>query len=336
MFFPLTIIPAFVREVRRFRPHVVQVHESDGALVALVTKIISAIADPAPVLVALLQVSYVEEIRAVRPLRYKQEILGRPGSAEKRFRLFRAPIHVVFGCLTAWLADLVLAPSMVTACEIQQDYQAAEIGVVPNVTGGLGWDVASEMLPAERYGFLYVGRLRIRKGVEVLLSSMRELRRNHPDARLRIVGDGEQMQALKEMVERLELQGSVEFLGRQSPEEVRRLLASSLALVVPSIYEGMPLVVLEAMERATPVVASSVSGIPEVVVDGETGWLVPQEDPIRLFEALSEVLADPEGTRRRGLAGQERVSSRYQPDNAAALWEQEISSFLPVESVRRR
>ncbi len=70
--------------------------------------------------------------------------------------------------------------------------------------------------------------------------------------------------------------------------------------MVPSIYEGMPLVVLEAMAAGVPVVASRVSGIPEVVVDGETGWLVPAEDPPALASALAHALADPAERARRG------------------------------------
>jgi starch synthase len=85
----------------------------------------------------------------------------------------------------------------------------------------------------------------------------------------------------------------------------------------------MPLVVLEAMESGVPVVASRVSGIPEVVVDGRdrsTGWLVPSENPGALAGALAEVLADPAEARRRGEAGRRRVAERYRPAMAAASW----------------
>ena len=99
---------------------------------------------PSALLVALLQVSYVEEIRAVRPLRYRDTVLGRPGPTERRFRLLKAPLQVAFGCMTAWLSDVVLAPSRVTAAELIRDYKVGAVGVVPNVTGGLSWDAVDE------------------------------------------------------------------------------------------------------------------------------------------------------------------------------------------------
>lgn len=319
LFFPVTVVPAFLRRWKRFRPHVIQVHESDGALVALATAIRGALAEPAPLLVALLQVSYVEEIRAVRPLVADGRIVGRPGAVERRFKRFKAPLQVVLGCLTAWLADLVLTPSWATAEEVGRDYQVDGIECLPNVTGG--WKVeAGASSGVEPDFFLFVGRLRIRKGVEILLEAMARLKRQDVGARLLIVGDGEHLEALRELAGRLDLAESVHFVGRRTAAEVRALLAEARALVVPSIYEGMPLVVLEAMEAERSVIASAVSGIPEVVVDGETGWLVPQEDPERLAAALEEAHSDQAEAERRGAAGARRVEQLYRPEAAAATW----------------
>jgi len=119
----------------------------------------------------------------------------------------------------------------------------------------------------------------------------------------------------------------VTFLGNCDAGRVRRLLAGAAALVVPSTYEGMPLVVLEAMAAGVPVVASAVSGIPEVVVDGETGWLVPPEDPPALGWALEDVLARPQEARRRGEAGRHRVDERYRPFKAATVWRETVLAF---------
>lgn len=318
--FPLLVVPAVLKALRRFRPHVVQVHESDGALAALLVAVLAPLLAPQPLLVALLQVSYVEELRAVRPLTARGRVLGRPGSVERRFRWVKAPLQIVLGRLTAFVADLVLAPSAATAAEIRRDYGVAFVGVLPNVTGGLAVPPAAardERAEATAPGYLlFVGRLRIRKGVEVLLEALRAV----PGARLLIAGDGEHRKALERRAAELGLGPAVLFLGRCDASRVRGLLSGAAALVVPSTYEGMPLVVLEAMEAGLPVVASRVSGIPEVVEDGRTGWLVPPEDPEALAAALAEALESPGEARRRGGEGRRRVDERFRPAVAAETW----------------
>ena len=321
LLFPLAVVPAAWRALRRFRPHVVQVHESDGALAALLAAVASSLLDPPPRLAALLQVSYREERRAVRPLRAPDgRVLGRPGWRERAFRWGKAPVQVALGCLTAWCADVVLAPSATTAAELARDYGVDRVRVVPNATGGVALASDGEPAAEARGHVLFVGRLRLRKGVEVLLAALARLREGHPEARLLIAGDGEHRRALERTAARLEVEDAVTFLGRCDAARVRALLAGAGALAVPSIYEGMPLVVLEAMEAGVPVVASRVSGIPEVVVDGETGWLVPPEDPAALAAALGEALSDPAEARRRGEAGRRRLDETFRPRHAAAAW----------------
>ncbi len=320
VFFPLTVLPAAWRALWRFRPHVVQVHESDAAFVAVLTMLLKLFLRPHPRLISLLQVSYIEEIRAVRPLRFAGRILGRPGWVEKRFVFTKAPLQVVLGLITAWLSELIFAPSARTAREIEKDYRVSGVRVLPNVTGGLELPrEESRPLPPAGY-FLYVGRLRIRKGVEVLLEALGSLRQRHSGLRLLIAGTGEQEGALRQKVDDLELRDEVEFLGRCSAARVRHLLSGALCLAVPSTYEGMPLVILEAMSEGVPVIASAVSGIPEVVIDGETGWLVPAEDPPRLAAALAAALDDPEAAAERGQAGYRRVREAFSPAAAAAIW----------------
>ncbi len=337
--FPLAIVPAAWRALRRFRPHVVEVHESDGAFAALLVRAVRGSSEPRPLLVALLQVSYVEELRAVRPLvDGAGRVLGRPGSAERRFRRFKAPFQILLGLITARAADRVLAPSAATAGEIRRDYRVERVGVVPNVTGGLPLAAGDAGDAGDAEGepgyLLFVGRLRIRKGVEVLLEALVELRRSFPAAVLKIAGGGEHGAALERRAAELGLRDAVVFLGSCDGSRVRRLLAGAAALAVPSIYEGMPLVVLEAMAAGVPVVASAVSGIPEVVVDGETGWLVPPESPAALAAALGEALADPAEAARRGAAGRRRAAELYCPAVSSTLWRAMIRDDSQEEMVR--
>ena len=371
--FPLFAVPAVWRALRRFRPDVVQVHESDGGLAALLVAWLAPILEPRPLLAALLQVSYREERRAVRPQRWDGRLLGRPSAVETRFRRFKAPLQIALGWLTARAADRVMAPSAATAAEIRRDYQVRDVAVVPNATGGGGGAMGAAVAgggaaagaagvsgggaagaaevsdgaaagaagvsggglggPIPAPGFLLVvGRLRIRKGVDVLLAAMPDLRRRQPSARLVIAGDGEHRAALERHAAALGLGDSVTFLGRAGPAQVRQLLRGAAALVVPSIYEGMPLVVLEAMEAALPVVASRVAGIPEVVEDGRTGWRVPAEDPPGLAAALAAVLGDRAAARRRGAAGRQRLDEAYRPAQAARCWRRAVLGAGPDRS----
>ncbi|MBV8202168.1 MAG: glycosyltransferase [Acidobacteria bacterium] len=345
--FPLFAMPAVWRALRRFRPDVVQVHESDGGLAALLVAWLAPILEPPPRLAALLQVSYREERRAVRPLCWGARVLAVPSAVELRFRRFKAPLQIALGWLTARAADCVLAPSAATAAELRRDYRVSAVAVVPNAMGeapDAGAERDADGPAAGRGGpagdggqaaeggegevaagyLLVVGRLRIRKGVDVLLAAMPELRRRHAGARLLIAGDGEHRAPLERAAAALGLGEAVSFLGLADAERVRRLLRGAAALVVPSIYEGMPLVVLEAMEAAVPVVASRVSGIPEVVEDGRTGWLVPPEEPPSLAAALAAVLDDPAEARRRGAAGRQRLRQRYRPEHVARRWRQAV------------
>lgn len=325
--FPVAVVAPCRRALAGFRPDVVQVHESDGALAAVLVRWTRRGAR-GPLLVALQQVSYREERAAVRPLVHQGRVLGAPGAVERRFRWLKAPVQILLGRLSARLADLVLAPSRATAAELERDYGARRVGVLPNVTGGL----PVEPVPVAGFepatgDLLFVGRLRIRKGVEVALEAMARLAGEGRPARLLIAGEGEHRARLEACAAGLGLgRERVRFLGRASAGQVRWLLQRTAALVVPSTYEGMPLVVLEAMAAGLPVVASRVSGIPEVVVDGETGWLVPTEDPPALASALAHLLADTAEGERRGAAGRARCAALFRPEHAARQWLEQVES----------
>lgn len=324
LLFPLTIVVPLLAELRRFKPDVVQVHESDGALGALALKILGPLLLPEPVLSALLQVSYVEEFRAVRAIRYRGRVLGRPSWQEWRFRWFKAPIQIGLGWLTVFLADRVLAPSTTTAEELKRDYRAQDVRVVPNATAVLDRLEASSQPEERRPVALFVGRLRLRKGLEVALEALASMALESDSPHLVIVGDGEHRQRLEQRVAELGLGGRVNFVGRKPKSEVELLMDRARVLVVPSLYEGMPLVIVEAMQRGLPVIASAVSGIPEVVIAGETGWLVPCEDPPALAAALGEAFENGEEARRRGANGRERLAGEYSPARVARLWERVI------------
>lgn len=322
MLFPVMVVIPVLLRLRSGRFNVVQTHESDGGLLALCLRLLRLpglrALLPTVRLVALLQVSYDEEARAVRPLvDARMGELAVPAASEVRFKRYRTPIQRLLGRWAARCSEVVLVPSERTGHEIARDYGGPAPQLLPNATAE-----APSLWPAPTQrpgGLLYVGRLRIRKGVEVLLWSLSILRDDGHAFELTIAGDGERRGTLEALTVQLGLQDRVRFLGHSNRAELRQELAKATALVVPSIYEGMPLVILEAMEEGVPVVASAVSGIPEVVVDGVTGWLVPPENVDALSQALSQVLSNEGECRRRGAAGKERLS-RYRPSVIASTW----------------
>ena len=157
-----------------------------------------------------------------------------------------------------------------------------------------------------------IGRFVEQKGQMVLIHALAKLVETHPDLHLSLIGDGEMRQDLEAAIARYGLSRHVTLTGWLSEADVRAELARAHALVMPSFAEGLPMVVMEAMAAARPVVATYIAGTPELVVPGQTGWLVPAGDPDVLAEAISDLAATPAETlSRMGQAGRTRVLQRH-------------------------
>jgi len=147
------------------------------------------------------------------------------------------------------------------------------------------------------------------KGQTYLVQAWPSVLKREPRALLLLVGDGPEERLLRSRAAELGLGGSVRFLGFR--QDIPSLLALAEALVLPSLNEGFGLVLLEAMAMGKPVVASAVGGIPEVVLDGRTGLLVPPADPEALAVAILRLLEDPRAAQRLGEAGRERARESF-------------------------
>ncbi|MCG8462337.1 MAG: glycosyltransferase family 4 protein [Holophagales bacterium] len=313
----------------------IHVHESDGFGVVFLWWLARLFRRPSgrAKLVATLQVSYSEERRMVQPLLVDGQTVSFPTADEWDFANRRAPMHSLLGKLTVRLADAVVAPSEETKRELIRDYKARNPKVIRN---GIDVEaVAPEVpdrseLPADQPVVLYVGRIRTRKAVAVLLHAFRTVLARYPAARLRIVGGGEQLDALRALLQKWQreepaLGKSVEITGPLPREETWKHYAEAEIYCLPSLYEGFPLAILEAMAAGLPVVATDVSGNPEAVDDGATGLLVPRLDSAELAEALCKLIADPARRRRMGLAGREKVERDFDIQKIAGeyvkLWQ---------------
>lgn len=150
-----------------------------------------------------------------------------------------------------------------------------------------------------------VGCLAARKDYGTLLEALAMLERRGHTFRVDLVGDGPDRDALESRARELGLADRVHFLGERT--DVERLLPAMDVFVLSSREEGIPNALLEAMAAARPAVATAVGGTPEVIEDGESGWLVPAQTPSALADALEDVLQHPEEARRRGETAQHRV-----------------------------
>ncbi len=187
------------------------------------------------------------------------------------------------------------------------------ITVVPNaVTTAARTPASPPELPAGlREGPLVgvVARLQPEKGLVHFLKAAARVAPSVPEACFVVVGDGPLRGELGALTERLGLRERVHFLGFRP--DAREIAALMEVLVVPSLTEGAPLVVLEAMAAGVPVVASAVGGIPHQIQHETEGLLVPPGDPDALGDALLGLLRDPAYTRSLGEAGRRRAHSEF-------------------------
>lgn len=240
------------------------------------------------------------------------------------------------GWLVRWAlktSDQVVAISSYTAAEITR-VSAVPVRVIPYTVGlpdsapPSPSSSASPGADSWNKGFrvLFVGRLVERKGVAELIEAVRRL----PPAlgvRLDVIGDGPERPRLEALVRESGLGERVVLRGRVSAAELRAAYGAADALALPSVLdsrsdtEGLGVVLLEAMSYGVPVIGSRIGGIPDIVIDGETGLLVPPGDPAALAAALQRLAQDDDLRARLGAAGRAHIRGPFAWENVVAAWE---------------
>jgi glycosyltransferase involved in cell wall biosynthesis len=175
-----------------------------------------------------------------------------------------------------------------------------------------GVEVAPIVAREESRGEIVIGtaaRLVQLKAIDRLIRAFAKVHRTRSDVRLEIAGSGPERERLESLAVVLGLRDAVRFLGWR--DRVREVMQHWSIYVQPSVEEGLGHSILEAMAEGLPVVAADVGGIPEVVVEGETGWLVPSGDEETFVRRLEELVAD-EGMRRvMGVRGRARIEDCF-------------------------
>ena len=172
-----------------------------------------------------------------------------------------------------------------------------------------------------------VSRLIEQKGLIYGLRAFIQIADEFPAAHYVLAGAGPLRDALEGAARDLGVGGRVHFLGWR--DDTPAIFAALDVLLAPSLWEGFGLVFLEAMALGVPVISTCISAIPEVIVDGETGWLAPPTDVNALAGALRVALADPDERRRRGEQGRARLEREF---TAAAMVERTLDVYHSLES----
>ena len=154
-----------------------------------------------------------------------------------------------------------------------------------------------------------IGRLVWQKGFEYLIRSFPGVLKSCPDARLLLVGDGPLRTNMEVLSEALDMKDKIIFAGFRS--DIKEVLASMDILVIPSLLEGFPMVTLEAMAMAKPIIATYIDGLREQIIDGESGILLPPEDPNALTTSIVKLLNDPQLAVRMGSYARKQVEKEF-------------------------
>lgn len=158
---------------------------------------------------------------------------------------------------------------------------------------------------------LFVGRFTAEKGLRILLEAFAMLCRRYPNLELNLAGDGPERAAMEDRARSLGIENEVRFLGFQSQAQVRELLARTDVFALASFAEGVPVVLMEAMAAGVPVVATQIAGIPELVEDGDSGFLVPPGDAKSLADRIGQLLDDPALRNRLAQSAREIVETDF-------------------------
>ncbi|TWT57060.1 Alpha-D-kanosaminyltransferase [Thalassoglobus neptunius] len=299
--FDLTIIPWLTKDLKEFRPDIIQGFLFHGNIA-----------------------SRLAGARARIPARIAGHRVAERGRHWhlRVDRLTRRWVHHHV-CVSRGVADFVTQ---------ELSLNPHEVTVIPNGVTEIAPSTPTHSI-REEFGIapeapivLAAGRLHPQKGFPDLLEAFRTVRETHSDVHLIIAGEGPQRQELEAQIRHLKLDGSVTLAGFRS--DLTTLMQQADLFVLSSLWEGMPNVVLQAMECGLPVVATEVEGVPDVIESNLTGILVPIGAAPEIAGACLQILTDPELGRQLGSNAQNLVRKNFTWKRTASLYEQLYGRLL--------
>jgi glycogen(starch) synthase len=177
-------------------------------------------------------------------------------------------------------------------------------------------------LPLAAPRLLCLGRLATQKGFDLALTAMASIKNSFPEARLIVAGDGPERPRLEQLVADLGLSHVVDFLGWVSPHRVFDLINTATMLIMPSRWEGLPSVALQAGVMARPVVGARISGLADVIVHQLTGLLVEPENASAIAAAIAALLDHPRMAAQMGEAARQRVREVFSWDGCVNAYDE--------------
>lgn len=239
-------------------------------------------------------------------LYYGKDILSTKQSYISRFALWISPK----------LAGKIVTNSRYTQSLLPRKYKNKTEILYPSVDPGISYELRSPQKNGHAKVVLFVGRLVARKGVDDLIRAFHEVLEKVPDAFLEIVGDGPELDSLKTLTRDLGVTDKIRFYGSQTGSSLYDRYASCDVFVMPSKTmqidaEGFGTVFLEASVFGKPSIGTLSGGIPEAVLDGKTGLLVPESDVLALSRAIETLLRDSELSTRLGANARTRVLDQF-------------------------
>jgi glycosyltransferase involved in cell wall biosynthesis len=234
-------------------------------------------------------------------------------------------------------ADAITAVSQSLLDDASNKYEVfrSKAQVIHNGVGSKWFQLPLDSKPDADY-VLFVGRLHPIKGVDILLHAWKSVSSAFPNTELWIAGDGPDRQSLEAVAATLNLSSPVRFIGRKSENELPLLYRNAKALVLPSRREGLPITLLEAGACGSICIGSRTPGIPEIIEDGVTGYVVSPESPEELAAALLTTLQlSPSQIAQKQKDARNRIASQFSEARMIDSYMSLYESLVPAATVKR-